>query len=189
MDTFTAPFILIRDDGWAMEFVDLASLYAAVNEAKINVEKYHVAYLTWRGDDLRIHGDGISEHKHINNWIVRDDRGKIVTSEDIRAAAPPYRYRGKYWWRRRDLQAEAASLGPGVPIPYTGKRNRHRGCYHRLPQTLNVLRSIAAFEADERYEDVRPKGKIKNVPNAWDDIGRAAYYDRNWKRNRKTQWR
>lgn len=167
--SFTPPFILIRNDGWAAEFSDLVTLCSAIREAKICVEKYHVVYF---------HDADIEQYI----WIVRDDNGNIVTQDDICNAVP----RRRDWLERHNrILTQAAVIG--LPIPYTGKK-RHGG-YFRAPKTFNILKSISAIMVDERHSDIRPKGKIKIVPNSWDDITKSSNYNRNWKRNRKTKWK
>ena len=54
---------------------------------------------------------------------------------------------------------------------------------------VNVNRARAAADADERVADVKVKGRIKLLPTNWDDIPVGSIRDRNWKRDRKTQYR
>ena len=175
LKNFTAPFILIRRDGWTAVFDDMETLAASIRESRITVCENHQSHIGFFKREFALIE---------NEWIVRDDRGRTVTADDI-AALSPFKY--GFWGICADRRTEAqhaASLG--LPIPYTGKRSGYR--YYRRPKGMAAYREDAG-RIDYRNEDVKPKGKIKLPPNAWDDIGRASYFDRNWKAFRKTRWK
>ena len=56
--------------------------------------------------------------------------------------------------------------------------------FYRRPKTIQEKRAGDAAE-------VEPRGKRKpaSLPSNWDDIPRASFADRCWKRFRKTKWR
>jgi hypothetical protein len=186
---FVAPFILIRKDGKTWVYYDLSELAAAARDAQIQVHTYWYFY-----EHQSIKGpDGWKrEYTRVeNDFIVRDDRGSRVSSEDIRAAlpSPTRRILPDDWWNRRDDEKRHAS-DLGLPIPGTGKRRRRYGVYYRHPKFASVHRAACALEMDDDCKEFRVKGrKIKLPPTNWDDIPRASLYNRNWKKFRKTKWK
>lgn len=59
--------------------------------------------------------------------------------------------------------------------------------YFRAPRTMNEQRAAEAHVVDGLK--VRGRRKAHNLPDSYDDIGVAAWFNRNWKRFRKTRWR
>ena len=169
--SFLSPFLLIHIDGHVDVYADLETLARAVREARILISTYHIESIT------AFFG---KRERYTNNWIVRDDRGQIVTREAVNAALP---YRRRYWQSRYDNVRHAEALG--LPIPGTGRG--HPYCYFRRFKFIGNNRARAAQLTDERG-NFRTK-KIQLMPSNWDDYGRADWYDRTWKRHRKTQYK
>lgn len=46
-----------------------------------------------------------------------------------------------------------------------------------------------SFKVDDLEPEVRTKRNYKNLPNAWDDKNIASWYDKNWKKYRKTKYK
>lgn len=173
---FTAPFILINQDGSTMVFDSLTDLAAV----RTTIDKHHVDHIT-----RYLTGETVT---YYNEWIVRDDRGKIVTQDDVREAAR--KRHGSHYYRREtylDKKRHAASLG--LPIPGTGHGRGGYGHYLRHPKTLQNNRLREAISRDERDAEFRVKGKVKLLPNLWDDVVRTDIGHRSWKRHRTTQWK
>lgn len=74
----------------------------------------------------------------------------------------------------------------GAAIPGTGKRGNFR--FFRRPQTQNVRRQ-SYFIADEDEPILNGRSAPRGLPTSWEDLPRRAYYDRSWKKFRRTQWR
>jgi len=174
----TPPFTLINEDGRTYVYDDMASLDAACRAGGISIAAQHKNYLSYL-DRLRVG----QVFRHCE-WIVRDLFGRVVTTDDIRAARLPYRY---LWDNCRDAQQMAAERG--LPIPYTGGHRRGRWNYYRHPRHMSVYREAEISRVLEREEGWKVRGKIHCGPNAWDDIPARDYGHRTWKRSRKTRWR
>jgi hypothetical protein len=77
------------------------------------------------------------------------------------------------------------------PVKGTSRKRAHRGSYMRTPKTKQERSEVSLFESYEELKDlnIRIRGRRKHLPTNWDDMIRADYYDRNWKRHRKTQYK
>lgn len=85
--------------------------------------------------------------------------------------------------------------------PYTFRRGpvpgircfRGGGGMYRLPRTFNEMRNAVACETDDELRElgvkVRGRRKKGSLPTLWDDLCRKDYNNRNWKRQRRTQYR
>lgn len=76
-----------------------------------------------------------------NNWIVRDNRGRVVDKQDFYIPYVwPYGYR---WTAERQKAAEN-----GLPIPGTGKRRWHRksSTHHGRNGAHNQRKGIKLYE-------------------------------------------
>lgn len=122
------------------------------------------------------------------DYIVRDEFGTVITVDDLAAARTnkPIRWYDKW---RRDRNNYKFRDGP---VPYTRKS---RGGFKtfRRPKTFNERKTAEAHMLDEDIQyygiKIRPKRNFNNLVNAWDDIPRTNWRDKNWKRHRKTQWK
>jgi len=181
--TFTFPLVLIRNNGWTELFYDFETLAVFVSTAKIKVSESHISFGRLYNQEAPIF------HRYgtvYNEWIVRDDRGKTVYSEDIEEYAPWKRKHFSYYENQKNKVRHFEALG--LPIPHTGK-GRGWGSFYRVPKHLAAWREKYAFDADYRGEKIKTRNKEKLPPTAWDDIARASIYDRSWKRFRKTRWK
>jgi hypothetical protein len=185
----TPPFLLIRNDGFCIEFDDLQSLAATCREARISISRAHVQ---WAGLDY-------DPHDHLraavpwrtdNEWIVRDAMGMVLLQEDLKALAPPYR---GYLTRRQDEIRLAQERN--ISIPHTGRSQR---CYprsHRDFRFLSVWRELLEQDRSMRSmgQAERPRGRLAEPFDPWlnryETSHRASSYNRNWKQFRRTQWR
>ena len=76
------------------------------------------------------------------------------------------------------------------PVP--GIRSRWGGSWYRHPRTTAEIRAGAAWAEEAREIEaefgIRPKGRVRDVPVAWDDIGRSrGWRVKSWKEYRSTQ--
>jgi hypothetical protein len=171
---YTAPFLLIQQNGRVIEFDDLRSLARAVRARRLGIAEHHILYHTSQNGYHSTTGC---------EWIVRDDFGTVLGIAAINSALPPHQrhYRGAY----HKEQVHAARLG--LPIPGTGKRGARNRTILRRPHCHRALRAHAAMVAE--HADIRPKGTIKRPPTDWDDRVRSDASARNWKCQRKTRWK
>jgi hypothetical protein len=78
------------------------------------------------------------------------------------------------------------------PWPGTGKFRRHSH-WMRYPKTTGEIAAnendlILMKEVAEEYGKTFGEGRLRRkIPHAWSDTGR--HIEKNWKRQRKTQWR
>lgn len=103
-------------------------------------------------------------------FIVLDEFGDVVDPRVIREL-----------WHARNTPPDPRFRNG--PVPRTGKRGSYR--YHRHPRTTPTLRAAVAAE----QMGLPLRGRSRDVPTAWDDINRADFHDRSWKRHRRTQWK
>lgn len=120
-------------------------------------------------------------------YIVRDEFGSMFSINEIEH---------DYYARRQELKRLGIIRRPRWfmryehpyefrkdPVPTTGKRGGYR--VYRHPKTTQELRRNG-------YEPEYSRGRRRKgyLRNSWDDILRSSYRERkNWKRNRKTQWK
>ena len=182
--TFTMPLILIRNDGWTEIFYDFESLAAVIFSSKIVVSDAH-ADRQW----VRFYYEGELRGRFqdvYNEWIVRDDRGRTVASQDISEYAPWKKNHQSYLDKKRTEAQHCRELG--LPIPHTSCR-RSWGAWYRVPRHIAAWRDKYAFDIDYRGGKIKTNSKEKLPPTAWDDCIRASTYDRSWKKYRKHQWK
>lgn len=88
------------------------------------------------------------------------------------------RYYGNYEFRRG-------------PVPKIHKRRYHRGSYCRYMRNQQERREndFLNYDEDALEYGIKTRNARKNLANPWDDFVRADTYNRNWKRQRKTQWK
>ncbi len=120
----------------------------------------------------------------INEWIARDAMGEPVTSKDWPHPVPgPGRYNRYYKQKVR-----AAQLG--IAIPRTGGRGNTR--YYRKRRHVGDARQAYNTVQDlKSAESVSSKSASKvSIPlfDRWDSKARRDE-ERNWKSQRKTQWK
>lgn len=90
---------------------------------------------------------------HIYDWILRDDRGRVVVLKDFEEVRVSY-------WRHRD-EAIQNAMKKGLPIPHTGKRKWHR---HHAPYKKNGGNHCRAkADAKARYEEKEYKVPFKRL--------------------------
>jgi hypothetical protein len=182
--TFTMPLILIRSNGETILFNDFESLAVIIYSSKIEVSKTHA--------DRQLISYYIDGERHIriqdvyNEWIVRDDRGNIVTIEDISEYAPWKSRHQKYLEEKKKKLQHCQDLG--LPITNTRKWWRGGSCY-RVPHHIAAWRDKYAFDADYRGEKIKSLSKEELPPTQYDDCIRGSLYNRNWKKYRKQQWK
>jgi len=127
--------------------------------------------------------------------VVFDQHGLIIPVWKIEEV---YRVAKKshddHWgsWRIRDCKH---CVHRRDPIPGTSKRRgTYFGSWYKKPKTMAERRAAEALASDEeaRYYNVRVRGRRSNhnLPEPYDDRPRGdADNRRNWKQNRKTQWK
>lgn len=102
-------------------------------------------------------GYGYREFK-TNGWIVRDDRGRIVTYEDVCVQIHMY-----YGWNKRNAEIRKIAEN-GLPIPYTGCRKAGRKMNHTAKKNSGSghrNRNRALCEYDRKAYGIRNNyGKV-----------------------------
>jgi hypothetical protein len=126
----------------------------------------------------RINGFGAIAARQSITHVVLD----VQTWRPLKAADFSQRLPARRPW---DAYRYAFWNGSG-PVPYTGSRYRHGGSGDRRPKTQRSRRIAATL--DDHAIDVLP-GAGRNLPSGWDDVRRGDCGQRNWKRQRPTQWR
>lgn len=72
------------------------------------------------------------------------------------------------------------------PVPNTGRWTYGR--WYRCPRTYQEKKHAQNLEEFLFHGGrIRPKRAIRNLPDSWDD--KQICRQRNWKKQRKTQWR
>jgi len=118
-------------------------------------------------------------------YVLKDDCGLVIDPSLIGYYYDQFKNeikKTRYGWRRggnfvfRD--------GPVENI-----HHYHGGHYYRRVRTTNERRDLAACEVDDDVRDynIKIRGRRKELPDAWDDVGRQ--YHKNWKNFRKHQWK
>jgi len=125
----------------------------------------------------------LEERQELELYIVRDEFGRVFSADEI------IEEQRKRYWKKVKHSWFGVEYTHHVyrqnPVPYTGKSRYHFACYYRKPQTTQEQRWN---EAHQEY--VRSRRHPHNLPNAWDDWPRGDIRNRkNWKQNRKTQWK
>lgn len=123
-------------------------------------------------------------HYSTSKYIMRDDNGEPLTLADFSQYKLKYKYKSHYLMRERRALNYA---GYGHTVPGTGRSHSHRGTYYRRPATTAERRLNQIVDWDE--PQTRPSRNLANLTNAWDDYIRSDRDDKNWKRNRKTQYK
>lgn len=105
-------------------------------------------------------------------WKVQETLANLDTSEEDRH---PY-------FRRRPHTFRSG------PVP--GLYSHYRRSYDRHPGTRNELRAAEGYRADLEDLDVRPKGRVRDLPTYYDDLPRSRGYSvKSWKEYRRTQYK
>lgn len=104
-------------------------------------------------------------------WYVVTHNNNILHPGEIVAA----------WKKRRAKRNSQPQYNPG--------RKRHHCRYFRRPHTTQERRLSVAWISEEGEPAPRGSRSFCNLPNSWDDYTRSDYYNRNWKKFRKTQYK
>jgi len=115
-------------------------------------------------------------------YIVRDEFGSVFTSTEI--------LEDKFDKNKKKSSLEQWFLKKHdftyrkTPVPFTGKRKWRFSNSYKTPRHAQERKWNMAHKG---Y--VRGKRNSKYLPDPWDDYPRSDIYDKNWKRQRKTQWK
>lgn len=133
-------------------------------------------------------GEGFLEREYTTTpeWIARFDNrsGTVIHPDKIRHDLKIYKraHRKPTFW---DMRNERVFEFRADSVPRIGK-SRH--ChYWRHPRTTQERRWSLAWKEDGVMG--RASRNFHNLPTTWDDIYRASYENKNWKKFRKHQWR
>lgn len=119
--------------------------------------------------------------KAYKKYIVRDKFGSVFTpTEILRDIKVVNSTRNLHQWFLKKLDFTHRK----TPVPFTGKRKWGFGNFYKTPRHAQERRWNIAHK-----EYVRGKRHPGYLPNPWDDYPRSDVYDKNWKRQRKTQWK
>jgi hypothetical protein len=117
-----------------------------------------------------------------NLYIVRDKFGSVFTSteilEDLKKRNKKKSTLTLWFLKKHDF------IYRKTPVPLTGKRRWRFSNFYKIPRHAQERRWNIAHK-----EYVRGKRHPGYLPDPWDDYPRSDVYDKNWKRNRKTQWK
>jgi hypothetical protein len=179
--TFVPPYALIRDDGETWLYYDLYELAQACSAAKVMICLDHGFYT--EREFVRANGEWtVVYKKYKNEFCVRDDRGQVISRDEVYASVPKRDYCSER------LAVIRHAMENHLPIPRTGKRGW--GWSKRHHKFFQAYRDYATFSIDEEVKEHKIKvNKSKLPPTNWDDPVRGCLYNRNWKRFRKTQWK
>ena len=116
-------------------------------------------------------------------YVVRDKFGSVFTPteilEDIRKRNRKKSTLTQWFLKKHDFVYRK------TPVPFTGKRHWSFSNFYKTPRHAQEKRWNIAHK---KY--VRGKRHARYLPDPYDDYPRSDIRDRkNWKRNRKTQWK
>jgi len=187
----TDKIILIHEDGNRWVFND-------IYDAAIKLIDWKLIY-HW-GSDSHI-GDhfGLIYDTGINcfgkpigrvSYILRSEFGDVITKDDISEAFAKIRTDSRNARIDKEI-ARAQRNFRCAPEPSTGYR-RYGNCYRHI-STYSEHRDNDALNYDDDAIEYNIKSRSKRtksyLPNYWDDRIRSDYDVKNWKRQRKTQWK
>lgn len=119
--------------------------------------------------------------RRFGDFCLRNEYGDILTLVDFREQVLANKKPFVSFWLR-EWNGEGA-------VPGTGKRRRCYGGYIRYPKTFNALKAADFYCEEDGEVPVRGKRRKGYVPTCWDDKPRKDRGVRNWKRQRKTQYK
>ena len=120
-----------------------------------------------------------------DSHLVRDELGlpvPVSLLKHVYNTLPSVRWRCT--WKRLAKPEHFRCM----PVPHTSSAGNY-GSWYRSPRTTQERRANAAIEVDPDLIEwnIRPRRRGREIPSDWDDICRNT--EKNWKRNRRTQWR
>ncbi len=172
------PVAFIRDDGitWIAR--------TPAEAAGLAFGRHHRKVTRHRDYDGSVLGEFVVE----SEWIARDAFGDIVEPSDV-----PDRPRLRRSWSERRLDAIRAAQERDLPIPKTGRKRarKFKKDRKRLPRSRGEARSLA--DLVELLEEANLHGMIRPErrrlgPGPYEPRHRRDT-ERNWKNQRRTQWR
>lgn len=179
MVKYIGPFALCSQYECKKEFDSIEDIFYYLGEyhSKHAFEQGRFVgnkFLTWN-DDNYIVG---------NQYIVYDSSGLPVQVNYLKYIflQTKFTYHDRFWYNKWHPYNHSRDYRY-APVPKTGKKRWTFGRWYKRPKTTQELRW------NEAYEDFT-RGKRRNLPVAWDDYERSDVRNRrNWKQNRKTQWK
>ena len=109
---FLFPLVATHIDGRTI-------LYYSLDDLRGHIKKYGKFHQHRTYSEMSREYDTSGKYAYVfvqkyNDWVVRDDRGRVVTVNDLPKVKQRY-----YHWRRSSAQFDRA-MELGLPIPYTG---------------------------------------------------------------------
>lgn len=116
-----------------------------------------------------------------HTWIARQG-DTCLTSEDLVPLLPEREpsLRQRLSWQPEHLRRRG-------PVPHTGRIHRYSS-YLRAPRTQQLLRDVN-FSTHEEAGVPPIRARLGHRPTRWDDRTRSTVDNRNWKHQRRTQWK
>lgn len=168
----TYPIHIIKNTGetWIIDEIEAESL------------KNHMTFRMKLHEKHVIHYYDFNGKKTIKcDYIARDDNGKIITNENWPFKPNFNDRKNKYYKLLKNLKDK------GLPIPGTGISKRRSSNYKfNLSENRNQIKHI------EDYKDLIVAGKrkiIKRKKAIFDFDRPYRMEEKNWKSQRKKQWR
>ena len=179
---------LYHVDGVKIKFASKAKALKTLGirfiQKSVRIDFRYFSHTEWRTTKVLVNGKFRSKVTCQSvlatcDYILRDDCGNKLTESnfyptsiyaDPHQASWPTRAYGYY-------------CGYG-PVP--GVHKPSSGHMFRRLKTMNAVRQSVVIE-----DDIAPRAKRSSntLPDSWDDHMIGAYSNRNWKRQRKTQWK
>jgi len=156
MNNFLFPLNAIHRDGTVILLYTLDDVFGFVK--KYGRFYNHHVDTYWYFDSYGRY----CEAKTPNNWILRDDRGRVVKYDDI-----PFPSRSYSYWNERNAKIRKLAE-KGLPIPYTACRKAGRKINHTAKKNSgagarNRNRALCEYDRKE-YGIKNPYG----VPVSWE---------------------
>lgn len=122
-------------------------------------------------------------------YLLYDECGLIIPVWKVQEILRQTRTQHKTWTER--IHGRRNYVFRRGPVPFIRKSRGGPGWY-KNPGTYAEMRAANALEHDEdaMEHNIRPRRSVPNIPSMWDDRIRGDHRNRrNWKRNRKNQWK
>lgn len=156
--------------GGSLVIVDPVNSYPGFLGAGRDYEAFHFAY---------------RPSPHYFNFYYEDGThiDPVIVIERAAELSLAWSNRLPRWARKKDFVFRVGSV-KGLHK----RRSRKRSCY-RYPRTRQEAKYFEAHDSELREYGSFLRRRRAKLPTVWDDIVSGDYRNRNWKHQRKTQWK